>query len=433
MAWEYQELLNQNLQIIFLLALGAGSVYFKLFRQDIDLPTFNKFVFAILLPASVLTGLGMRSNLRDGALWRFVGGFLMMRAIGLLGTFVVFFRKGIGQVTANWLFISWVSTVILGVPLLRAALGPQYSNLGVVAGISSFIFQLPVMLIMFEIFATQRVSPEISSLEEGRTTIASTPSSTPIINTEDASKSHTTSDYERESPNGSSFLPTSNINPTTSTTALNQTQTPLVKPQRLRWISRTQIKAIVVQILRNPILWAIFIGLILSVTTLGPKYLYPGNPPQQPNCNYVPGAGFIYLFFSTLAASTEPVAIFATGMFLMYKNPIACGWVRSILYMIVKVIIVPALMVGCAAAVGLEGANARAAVLLAALPISAAAFSLSDKYKVGTAEAVANIFWGNLLVLPTTLAWMAFMDGVDLFPMQKSSVPNACAAPPAAG
>ena len=35
-------------------------------------------------------------------------------------------------------------------PLLKALLGPQYSSLGVVAGISSFIFQLPLMLILFE-------------------------------------------------------------------------------------------------------------------------------------------------------------------------------------------------------------------------------------------------------------------------------------------
>lgn len=41
--------------------------------------------------------------------------------------------------------------VILGTPLLRALLGPQYANLGVVAGISSFIFQLPLMLILFEV------------------------------------------------------------------------------------------------------------------------------------------------------------------------------------------------------------------------------------------------------------------------------------------
>ena len=43
--------------------------------------------------------------------------------------------------------------MILGTPLLRALLGPQYASLGVVAGISSFLFQLPLMLVLFEVHA----------------------------------------------------------------------------------------------------------------------------------------------------------------------------------------------------------------------------------------------------------------------------------------
>lgn len=29
--------------------------------------------------------------------------------------------------------------------------------------------------------------------------------------------------------------------------------------------------------------------------------------------------------------------------------------------------------------------------------------------------AVTNVFLGNLLVLPTTIAWLEFMDGIGLF------------------
>lgn len=114
----------------------------------------------------------------------------MMRAIMLLACVVVvggLQRGTLGDITANWLSTTWISTggcsscwfgapedaagtalawrscsthlpavpsppaVILGVPLLKALLGPQYSSLGVVAGISSFIFQLPLMLILFEV------------------------------------------------------------------------------------------------------------------------------------------------------------------------------------------------------------------------------------------------------------------------------------------
>ena len=55
------------------------------------------------------------------------------------------------------------TAVILGTPLLRALLGPKYANLGVVAGISSFIFQLPVMLILFEVRSSSSGSRSSSS------------------------------------------------------------------------------------------------------------------------------------------------------------------------------------------------------------------------------------------------------------------------------
>lgn len=56
---------------------------------------------------------------------------------------------------------------------------------------------------------------------------------------------------------------------------------------------------------------------------------------------------------------------------MVRPRPIATGWLRAAAYMAVKLVLVPALMVGCCFAVGLEGANARAAVLVATLPVSA--------------------------------------------------------------
>ena len=438
MAWEYQELLNQNLQILFVLALGALSAYFKVFNQSTDLRAFNKLVFAILLPASVLLGLGLRTNLRDGTTWRFVGGFIMLRAICLAVNAALFFKKGVGTVTANWLFVSWVSSVILGVPLVRAALGPQYSNLGVVAGISSFIFQLPGMLILFEIHQGRQLEAikKSSGTEAGgiNSSRLSLPTTSLVNNkpTEPLDGNQLGNNNSKNAAPGSSAsssAPTGT--PIATATAAADTTTKTEPKTTL--LTRNQIKAIGKQLLRNSILWAILIGIIISVTTLGPRYLNPGNPPAQPNCDYAPGAGFIFLILSSLAACTEPIALFATGVFLLHKSPVACGWFTAIGYMVAKLILVPALMVGCAAAVGLEGGTARAAVLLASLPISAASFTLCDRYSICLNEAVANIFWGTVLVLPTTLAWVAFMDAVDLFPMVKTPVADVCAAAPPAG
>lgn len=53
-------------------------------------------------------------------------------------------RANIGEITVNWLALSWISTNILGVPIINAAYGVAMSVSGIWAGISSFIFQLPV-------------------------------------------------------------------------------------------------------------------------------------------------------------------------------------------------------------------------------------------------------------------------------------------------
>jgi len=409
MAWEYQQLLNQNLQILFVLGLGALCAWLQIFNQGTDLRAFNKLVFAILLPSAVLLGLGLRTDLRDGSIWQFIAGFLMLRAITLVWNTLLFWKRGIAAITANWLFASWVSTIVLGVPLLRAALGPQYSNLGVVAGISSFIFQLPAMLILFEIDKGKKLKGRQETEKSNNSlpprSVENLPNQEGRIQSE-SNGSHATVPPLTELP----------AEATTTTTTANKSQL----------LSKEQAKVIGKLLIKNPILWAILIGIILSVTTLGPRYLNPGNPPLQPNCDYAPGAGFIFLILSSLATCVQPIALFATGIFLSHKSPIRCGWHVAIGYMVVKLILVPSLMVGCAAAVGLEAGPARAAVLLASLPISAAAFTLCDRYNTWLDHAVANIFWGTVLVLPTTLAWMAFMDAVDLFPMVKTPVNDAC-------
>jgi predicted permease len=396
--WKYQELLNQNLQILIALAVGYLTVLLRALDQKTDIHAINKVIFYILIPSAVLLALGLNTNLHDGDVWRFVGGFLLLRAICLV--LVWFFhgllrRQSIAYVTIQWMVTCWVSTVVLGIPLLIATLGPQYGSLGAVAAISSFIFQLPLMLIFLEGSADtsgfeERAEKEDAVMERGAD-VDSIP------------------DGEADDLNGNT----------------------LHRRHFTLRLTKAQLRYIGIKLLKNPILWAIVIGFILSITTLGPRYLSPGNPPLNPNCDYAVGAGFIQLTLKYFAACTEPIALLAVGMFLYAKNPFACGILPSIAYMIVKLILVPGLMVGCAFAVGLSGAEGRAAVLLASLPVSPTSYTVSDKYGTGRAVAEANVFWGNVLVLPTTIAWNAFMDSINLFefpdPPSLSSNP-ACSA-----
>eukprot|EP00889_Picochlorum_renovo_P004743 jgi/Picre1/31773/NNA_007123.t1 len=370
--WKYQELLNQNLQILITIGLGALVTWLGPFSVKKDLPTLVKIVFNILLPSAVLLALGVNSDLRDGDLWRFIGGFLLLRAFCLVlnfGYYGCIRKRSIAYVTINWMVTCWVSTVVLGIPLLIATLVPQYGSLGAVAGISSFIFQLPLMLIFFEgssgtrgVHERQQKGSEENGSEKN-------------IETKQLSDLPKERDVEGEEK--------------TDQSAADVVARGDAGDNSNHWyhvrLTKAQAQYIAVKILRNPILWAIVIGIILSVSSLGPKYLATGSP-NSPNCSYAVGAGFIQLTLSYFARCTQPIALLAVG-----------------------------LMVGCAFAVGLQGAEGRAAVLLASLPVSPTAYTVADKYGVGLDIAESNIFFGNLLVLPTTIAWNAFMDSISLF------------------
>lgn len=55
----------------------------------------------------------INTNLYDGNIWRFVGAFLVLRAITLLLCGLVvggLMQQSLGEVTANWLSTTWIST-----------------------------------------------------------------------------------------------------------------------------------------------------------------------------------------------------------------------------------------------------------------------------------------------------------------------------------
>ena len=80
-------------------------------------------------------------------------------------------------------------------------------------------------------------------------------------------------------------------------------------------------------------------------------------------------------------------------------------------------VLVPLLALGLAKGFKLDDDAGRAAVLIAALPISLASFSLADRYEIGEAVLSENIALGTVLILPTILLWSLVLDALDLFPI----------------
>ena len=74
--WKFQEFLNQNLAICLVMAVGAASVLRGGARlQRADARVFNIFLFKFLLPASVVMGLGIKTDVYgEWAGWAGAGG-----------------------------------------------------------------------------------------------------------------------------------------------------------------------------------------------------------------------------------------------------------------------------------------------------------------------------------------------------------------------
>ena len=166
----------------------------------------------------------------------------------------------------------------------------------------------------------------------------------------------------------------------------------------------------------NPVLWGIGLGFVLSLSTVGPRFLRPTSP------DYVPGLGWIYATLAWFGDTVSPLSLFAMGVWMQQRGKrhrlftLTLG--QAVASMTSKLVLVPLLTVGLAKALALSNNAGRAAVLIASLPISMAAFSLASHYRVGEGLLSDNIAWGTALMLPTVLLWNVVMDAVGLFPIE---------------
>ena len=166
MTWKYIPVLNGLLQITVTIAIGVGVGILDIIssaEEFVHLAT--SFVFNIALPCLITKGIGIGMDFYSNK-WSFIGVFLILRGIALIIALLVILltnwkdgrrASGIGNVAVMWLSLTWISTVILGIPILSSTfkdptLGRQY---GILAGVSSFIFQLPLQLLFFECHAAE--------------------------------------------------------------------------------------------------------------------------------------------------------------------------------------------------------------------------------------------------------------------------------------
>jgi len=311
----------------------------------------------------------------------------------------------------------------MGVPIASAvfgngALGQKY---GVLAAISSFIFQLPLMLVFLESHALDRdrTKPGSNHTEDlNRDSVVTQDEhvETPTPEETEVFTSVSPNDKNSQDVDKSLEIMEEAPDPTKASS------TPQVTEQWWqltggKYVNRRDVWIdILKRVLRNPVLWGIFVGFVLTLSTAGPTYLNPASP------KYVQGLGWIAEILTWLGDIVSPLSLFAMGLWMsaqgLHKLVFAAPLYKLALSMLSKLVLVPLLMVGLAKAMALDNQMGRAAVLIASLPISLASFSLGKQYSIGEAVLSANVALGTVLMLPTVLVWNIVMDSVGLFPIE---------------
>lgn len=404
--------------------------HFQVLNVQTFLPQATKFIFYVALPLHILKGLGIGIDFYDDSfLWTFIAAFLILRVIALIFCFAMAFAAGgnnkmsIGDVAVMWLALSWISTIILGVPIAGAVFKDPMKGrtYGILAAISSFIFQLPLQLFLFECHVLEKEYISGGNMN---------------------SNNNNTKDHHHDPEQPLVLLPVEDnkvplsededemeeleldCNPLPEEPEPVVTREPPVaadeEPRNvsmalwMQWACTWSIwKKIFYQLLRNPVLWGIIAGFFFSLTTIGPRFLSPMSS------EYVPGLGWVFSTTTWLGECVSPVALVAMGVWMRAQGNklIRIPLSSAILYMLCKLVMVPFLMVGLAKLVGLNDEAGRAAVLIAALPISMASFSLANRYDIGEAVLSENVALGTLLILPTIILWNLVLDALDIFPI----------------
>ncbi|KAL7543661.1 hypothetical protein ACHAXR_013347 [Thalassiosira sp. AJA248-18] len=404
MAWTYLPVVSKLLQILVTIAIGVGGGALGII-SDQFITHAVEFVFYIALPCLIVKGIGIGIDFyAETNIWAFIAAFLILRAVALLLALLAALlmnwkakhrANGPGYVAVLWLTLTWISTVILGVPISSAVFGNSKLGIkyGILAGISSFIFQLPIQLAMLECHVVEE---------------------------------QTASDPEHVAPSLSESQSKDSINVTIQVTPESSSHIPVgkgteIEDHRSRWsllhvehLSRASLwLKIGKRVLKNPVLWGICIGFVVSLSTAG-KYL------RCPSETCISGLEWIGATLGWLGDCVTPISLVAMGVWMHGQGTrrLFAMQIRKLsLFMISKLIIVPLVMVGLSKGLKLENEGGRAAILIAALPISMASFCLGHQYDIGTPDLATNVAVGTLLMLPTVLLWNIALDKAGLYPI----------------
>lgn len=152
--------------------------------------------------------------------------------------------------------------------------------------------------------------------------------------------------------------------------------------------------ALAKQIVLNPMMIATFAGLVWAIA---------GMPIPTPVATYL----------NILAAALTPCALFAIGLAMSLQD-MRTHLTASLLLAVFKLLVLPLIVYGLCAAVGLDPLGTIAAVICAAVPTAKTAYILAREHKVEEQLVAATVSVTTVLSVATLLGWLALLARVGV-------------------
>ena len=114
--------------------------------------------------------------------------------------------------------------------------------------------------------------------------------------------------------------------------------------------------------------------------------------------------GLLLQLFSTVGATTAPLALFSLGLFLhgqrLAKSPFALGLLCAF-----KLILFPAIFLSCALLLGFRGQPFQISLIEAFMPVAVTNFVIAQKFGLDSELVAESILASTLLSLPLLLGF----------------------------
>jgi predicted permease len=368
------------------------------------LKTLTFFLFNIAIPATVWRGVGLQAF--DKLPWVFVGSFVVLRVVTFLIALAIettlaltVSRPGGAALIVNQVLTTtlrdflgqWLNTIIFGIPLVQAAFGPKFVVFCVFAAISSFIFQLPLQLVMLEVREQLRGALGLERDDEDgpvKHEREEEESETERVRAATASASAAEEGSVTDHPPSTSSPPPSPKAITTTTVGC----LPLMTYARILWA-----------IIKNPVIIGVILGHVTSAIRSGVGDTTTTLPI------------WLETWLGPLGDTVTPLAAVGVGAFAVVKwkevFSAKTDWLAVTVNILAKLLLMPLLALVLLPATGTTLApQLRVGVVISSLPAALSSYVLSTHYNNKASDSVIIILIGTVLMIPATYLWTWAVD-----------------------